>query len=58
MLVTKHLTVAIDYHVKKMFLWKSMAAVNCLFPNKLKISAFMFKRKKLIHTGLEQLEDE
>ncbi len=48
MLVTKHLTVAINFHNHFPTLWKSMATVNCLVTNILQNIISGDRRKNLI----------
>ncbi len=54
MLVTKQLTVAIDFHSRG----KNSMEVNLLVNNILQNIFFCVQPKKLIHTGLEKLEGE
>ncbi len=54
MLVTKQLTVAIDFHSRG----KNSMEVNLLVNNILQNIFFCVQQKKLIHTGLEKLEGE
>jgi len=48
--VVNQLTVAIDFHISKKILWKSMATMLTVWlPTSFKISSFVFnRRKKLI----------
>jgi len=48
--VVNQLTVAIDFHISKNILWKSMATMLTVWlPTSFKISSFVFnRRKKLI----------
>ncbi len=53
MLVTKQLTVAIDFY-NIFLLWKSMATVSCLVTNILQNIFFCVQQQKQTHTGLRE----
>ncbi len=56
MLVTKHLTVAIDFHfVGEKYTMEVNGSVNCYQQSS---EYIFFQWKKVIHTGLEQVESE
>ncbi len=59
MLITKQLTVAINFHSIEKVQWKSMANINCLVTKILHNTLFCAQQKKKeTHTGLEQVKGE